>query len=1065
MDKFSETFSDEVLAQILKRRFWNLFKQKRTSLSQRYLTFAVKLIKIIYFSIAYYLKTTKFMKRLMIACLMCLCFLTSFAQQQKLNGVVFDEAAQEPLIGATILVKGTGTGQTTDIDGKFTLNVSPGQILEVSYIGMMKKEVTVTTGMDNITISLSPDNVLMEELVVVGYGVTRKRDIAGAITSLKTDDIKAGVVTSTAQLLKGRAAGVHVRQNSAEPGGGISIRVRGASSISSNNEPLYVIDGFQTDIGNQINPEDIESIEILKDAAATAIYGARGANGVVLITTRKGTKDIFNVSYSFNSSVKNLRNPWELMDAQDIIYNAMNTWEEGGSSGNPPYTAEQLQYKGSGTDWVEATTRTALTKSHQFMISGGSDKMTMAISANYLNDEGILQNTRFDRFSSRMNLDYKLNDRVRFGSNVYMSRSNKNYLNMGTNTTVDNVIYNIFLMSPLTTVSGDNVFGEKGRKPGIFSELNDVDFESITNNMYASLHGEVDILKSLTARVQYTYSNDNTKAQKYYPKTTNIGKANDGLGTINNYKTDRQQLDALLTWHEQLRDIHNVKMLGGMTYVNLVGESNGMQGFGFSTDEFSFNNMGAAQTVQWINSWREDNTKLSFFGRAEYVLLDKYIMNASVRADGSSNFGPGNKWGYFPSGSVAWQLGEEPFMAFTKPLFYDIKLRASYGITGNDGIGNYLSQRKFGITDVYLGGGSIVKGMYPSNPENAALKWESTAQTNLGVDFSLYDKRVEVNFDYYNKITSDLLNPVSVSTSTGGFTTMMGNNGQIRNRGIELFVKTNNFVGHDFSWTTTFNLSRNQNMVLDLNQGEARFETVRPQGWYLWEEYAMLKEGYPLSTIYGYVSDGVMQTGETYAPQPTSVPGDPKFKDLDGDGAITIQDRTVIGDGNPDVIFGLGNNLTIGDFDFSFFLDSSIGANLLNLSRVVLEDEGRLKVSADRWTQQNPSNQIPRAGYRKDSGLKYGSYINSRFVESADFLRLQNVELGYSLPVKRMGSMHTYVKGLRLFVGAQNLFTLTNYSGFDPEVSTNGGSAVSQGLDFSSYPSYKMVNFGAKITF
>lgn len=996
---------------------------------------------------------------------MCICFFATFAQQQKLNGVVIDETAQEPLIGATIVVKGTGTGQTTDLDGNFSINVSPGQVLEISFIGMLKKEITVTSDMDNITIYLSPDNVLIDELVVVGYGVTRKRDIAGAITSLKTDDIKAGLVTSTAQLLKGRAAGVHVRQNSAEPGGGISIRVRGASSISSNNEPLYVIDGFQTDIGNQINPEDIESIEILKDAAATAIYGARGANGVVLITTKKGVKDIFNVSYSYNSSVKDLSNPWELMDAQDVMSHAIKTWEQGGSSGNPPYTAEQLQYKGSGTDWIEATTRTALTQTHQLMLTGGSDKMAMAISANYLDDEGILQNTQFNRISSRMNLDYKLNDRVRFGSNVYMARSNKNYLNMGTNTTVDNVIYNIFLMSPLTTESGDNVFGEQGRKPGIFSELNDVDFESITNNMYVSLHGEVDILESLTGRVQYTYSNDNTKAQKYYPKTTNIGKANDGLGTINNYKTDRQQLDATLTWHQLLNDIHNVKLLGGTTYAKQVGESNGMQGFGFSTDEFSFNNMGAAQTIQYVHSWREDNTKLSFFGRAEYVLLDKYILNASIRADGSSNFGPGNKWGYFPSGSIAWQLGEEPFMEFTKPLFYDIKLRTSYGITGNDGIGNYLSQRKFGITDVYLGGGSIVKGMYPSNPENNALKWESTAQLNLGVDFSLYNKRVEVNFDYYNKITSDLLNPISVSTSTGGFTTMMGNNGKIRNRGFELFVKTNNFVRPNFSWTTTMNLSRNNNMVLELNQGEARFETVRPQGWYLWEEYAMLKEGYPLSTIYGYVFDGVVQTGETYAPQPTSVPGDPKFKDLDGDGVITIADRTVIGDGNPDLIMGLGNNLTFGDFDFSFFFDASLGASLLNLSRVVLEDQDRLKVSTDRWTQQNPSNEIPRAGYRSDAGLKYGSYINSRFVESADYVRLQNVELGYNLPVNKVGNMQSYVKGLRLFIGAQNLITITNYSGFDPEVSTNGGSAVSQGLDFSSYPSYRMFNVGAKITF
>ena len=621
------------------------------------------------------------------------------------------------------------------------------------------------------------------------------------------------------------------------------------------------------------------------------------------------------------------------------------------------------------------------------------------------------------------------------------------------------------MMSPLTTVTGDDVFGKKGKKPGIFSELNDVDFEDVTNNMYVTLYGEADILKSLTARVQYTYSNDNEKYQKYYPKSTNVGKANDGLATIWNYKNDKQQLDALLTWHQQFTEKHDVKVVAGTTYTKHIYEQNGMQGFGFSTDEFSFNNMGAAQTVQWINSTREDNTTTSFFARAEYVLNQKYILNASIRADGASNFGPGNKWGYFPSGSVAWQLGDEPFMSFIKPLFYDLKLRASYGITGNDGIGNYLSQRKFAMVDVYLGGGSIVKGMYPSNPENKDLKWESTSQLDLGIDFSLLDKRIEVNFDYYDKRTKDLLNPISVSSSTGGFQNMTGNNGKIQNRGFELFIKSNNIVSNNFSWNTTFNISRNKNKVLELNQGEARFESVSPQGWYNWEEYAMLKEGYPLSSLYGYVFDGIIQTGETYAAQPGSVPGDPKFKDLDGDGQITIADREVIGDGNPDVILGLGNNFKIRDFDFSFFFDASIGNNLLNLSRVVLEDNDRLIDSKDRWTQNNPSNEIPRNGYKKNSGVKYGSYINSRFVENASYLRLQNIEVGYSLPLKKWGEMYKYVKNLRVFVGAQNLFTITGYTGFNPEVSTNGGKAVSQGLDFSSYPAYRTFNFGAKIIF
>lgn len=985
--------------------------------------------------------------------------------QQKLTGTVLEDPSLEPLIGVAIQIKGTATGTVTDLDGKFTIQASPGDVLVISYLGMITQNVTVKSGMNNLSVKMLRDALNLDEVVVVGYGITRKRDLAGAITSLKVDDIKAGVVTNTAQLLKGRAAGVLVRQNSGEPGGGISIRVRGASSISSNNEPLYVIDGFQTDLGNQINPNDIQSIEILKDAAATAIYGARGANGVVLISTKKGTAGLFSVSYSYDASMKSLSNPWELMNAQDIMGYAMNTWKENGASGNAPYTDEQLKYTDDGTDWVKEVTKQALTQTHQFSITGGSDKMSMAISGNYLDDMGILMNTDFNRFSGRMNLDYKLTDRVRFGANVYMARSNKNFLNMGENAANNNVIYSLFMMSPFTTKTGDDVFGNKGKKPGIFSELNDVDFESVMNNVYGTLYGEADLLKTLTARVQYTYSNDNRKDSKYYPKVTNIGKANDGLGSIQNYKNDNQQLDVLLTYHQTLAKIHNLKVLVGSTFMDGTSESNGMEAYGFSTDEFSFNNMGGAKTINWISSAKEQFKRLSFFGRVEYVLKDKYIFNASYRADGASNFGPGEKWGYFPSGSLAWQLGEEQFMEFAKPILSSLKLRASYGITGNDGIGNYLSQAKFGMTNVYLGGDAPVKGLYPSNPANDNLKWESTSQLNLGIDLSLFNKRLEINFDYYNKITSDLLNPVAVSSSTGGFETMMGNNGKIRNRGIELFIKSNNLMTKNFGWITTLNISRNKNKVLELNKGEARYESISPQGWYNFEEYAVLKEGWALSSLYGYVFEGIIQTGETYSAQPTAIPGDPKFKDLDGDGTITNKDRKVIGDGNPDVVLGMGNNFTIRDFDFSFFLDASIGNNLLNLSRVVLEDEGRLKVSMDKWTTKHPSNEVPRNGYKKNAGIKYGSYINSRFVENASYLRLQNIELGYTLPVKRMAKFNKYVKNFRMFVGAQNLFTITQYTGFNPEVSTKGGSAVAQGLDFSSYPAYKTFNFGAKITF
>lgn len=987
--------------------------------------------------------------------------------QQKINvsGVVLDKETKEPLSGVTVLETGTTNGQMTNFDGKFTIEIPTDSSLSFSFTGYVKQTKVMHAATGNLVIDLQIDTKAFDEVVVVGYGVTRKRDLAGAISSLKTDDIKAGVVTNMSQLMKGRAAGVQVKQNSLEPGGGVSVRIRGASSVSSNNEPLYVIDGFQSDNTFNLNPDDIESMEVLKDASTTSIYGSRGANGVVLITTKKGKEGQYAVEYSFNSSSKKLKNPWELMDARDLIDYNMKVWVDNGSSGNPPYTEEQLKYRGKGADWLKLTTRNGLTQDHQLAISGGSEKMSMYISANYMDDKGILLNTDYNRFGGRMNLDYKLNNSARFGANMYLSKTNKKFQNMGTNAANNNVIYSIFMLSPMILPDGYDVFGEKARKPGIFDEINNLDQKQTGNNVYALIYGEVDILKNLTARVQYNYSNDNSKQQQYYPQSTNIGLAEGGIAYIVNEKYDKEQLDGILTWTQKINDKQLMKVVAGANHTRFIGESNEMQAAGFSTDQFGYHNIGFAQNIGWIGSGRSENVKKSVFGRLEYVVNDKYIFNASMRADGASHFGKGKRWGYFPAASFGWQLGDESFMKFTKPLFYDIKLRSSYGLTGNDGIRYYQSLFQYSVRDVFLGGDQLVKGMFPSNPENRNLKWESTSQLNLGLDFSLLNKRIEVNFDVYRKKTTDLLNPIAVPSSNIGIPTQMGNNGEIENKGFELFIKSNNFTTSDFSWSTTFNLSSNKNKVLKLNAGEARYESIRPHGNYEYQEYVMLKEGYALSSLYGYVFDGIIQPGETYTPQPNSVPGDPKFKDLDGDDIITSKDRKVIGDGNPDFIFGVGNSFTYKDFDMSFFIEGAVGHQLLNLTRIILEDQGRLKESADRWTQKNLSNAVPRNGYNRFAGIQYGSYINSRFVEDASYVRLQNIEIGYSLPVKKMGALGNTVKGLRLYVGAQNLLTLTGYKGFDPDVSTNGGSAVAQGLDFSSYPAYRMYNFGAKITF
>lgn len=1000
------------------------------------------------------------MKRFLLSLSLIFLCGVGFAQTQQYHGIVCDETG-EPVPGAFILVSGTNNATESDGNGVFNITGKAGDVLEVSCLGMKSTTLTLPTSSSaQLKVELVSDTNVLEETVVVGYGVTRKRDLAGSVSSIKTDEVKAGVVVSTADLLRGRAAGVTVRQTSFEPGGGVNIRVRGSSSISADNDPLYVVDGIQSAVGNQVSPEDIESIEILKDAAATAIYGARGANGVILITTKHGTPGGFSADYSYNIGIKKMRNPWELMDAEDKIAYDMNVWRENGSAGDPPYTEEQQAYKGKGTDWLKEMSRNALTQTHTVTVQGGNDRLTAAATFISTTDQGVLMNSDFKRTSARINADFKATDWLHLGINSYTAGTDRTYFSTGTASSTSNVIYWLFLASPLNTVSGKDVFGRDSRVKKVYYELKYQDYNVGANNNYVTVYAEAKPLKSLTARVQYSTSTEMDKYQTYYDRNTSVGASYNGQATVEIEDVKYRQAEGVVTYHQKFGE-HDLKWIGGGSYQSNVYNYTGQSAHDFTTDVFSYNNMGAASTIDWISTAKTRKTNVSFFTRAEYVFKDRYIVNLSFRADGASNFGKNEKWGYFPAGSLAWQLGDEPFMAFTKPYFDGIKLRASYGRTGNDGIGTYRSLRTYAFQDVYLGGNSIVKGMFPNNAGNSELKWETTSQLDFGADLSMLDGKIEVNFDWYNKLTTDLLNDINISTSTTGLSTRKGNNGEIRNRGIELFLKYNVYDSRDFSYKTTFNLSHNRNTVVSISA--PTYYEVRPHGSYAYTQYAVVEEGEPLSTIYGYVWDGIIQEGETYSAQPKSQPGDPKFKDLDGDGVITEADRTSLGHGEPDWVFGWGHTFRWKNFDATVFIDAALGGSMLNISRLLLEDNNRLKSCSDRWTRSNPSTTMIRGTWQRDGGLQYGSFVNSRFVESADYLRLSNIEIGYTIPLKSLGI--NFVKSARAFVGANRLLTLTKYSGFDPEVSTNGSSAVTQGLDFNTYPAYRQFNAGVKVTF
>ena len=1011
------------------------------------------------------------MKKVLFFCLSVLLSQLPVLAQQKYTGTVVD-AYGDPAPGAVVQVVGTTVNAVTGMDGSFSITAKAGQTLEVSLLGMETATVAVPAS-GHITVTLKESSEFIEETVIVGFGVTRKRDLAGAVSSVKAEDVKAGVISSTSDMLRGRAAGVFVHTNDNTPGGSTSIRIRGASSISSNNTPLYVIDGIMQDDDTGVTPDDVESIEILKDAASTAIYGNRGANGVIIITTKKGSKDQFLIDYAYNASAKILHNPFHLCDAGDMMNFAMQNWRNNGSQGNPPYTDEQLQFVGHGTDWLNDICRTGWTQTHNVTMSGGGERVSASANVNYLDNQGIMPNSEYKRFNTRLSVNFKPTKWLTGGASAFITKSNRTWLTMNTASSVENILTQLFLASPLLYIGEDGatynwITGDRSRRLAWVEWIDASDNNAEIYNTTMSAFLEAQLCKDLTARAQYTFNHDDAVGQSYHNQQTFYGKAQMGQADYSHSFGNYQQVDALLTYHHNFAEQHDVKVIAGATYTNSAYQYADMEAHGFGTDQFRFYNMGAAANMDFMHTNRADKTNISYFGRLEYVLLDRYIFNASFRADGSSNFGINSKWGYFPSASAAWNLGDEAWMEWAKPALTGLKLRASWGKSGNDGIGQYKSLKTYANNKNYMGAMPTSNMMYVDNAGNNALKWETTTQTDLGFDANLFDGRIEVNFDWYKKITTDLLNPVAISYSTIGLESTTGNDGVISNRGIELFIKAHVLETSKFSWNTTFNFGYNKNRVEKLSY--TSYYGARPQGAYNEENYVRLTEGEPMSAIFGYKYIGILQSGETYDCQPNSQPGDPMYEDISGpdgvpDGIITPDDRTTIGVGIAPYQLGWSNNFQIGNFDLAVFFDASIGNSLFNMSRMYLEDSNRTVESyGHRWTLKNPSTTIGRDNYTSGSTYMYGSYVNTNFVEDASFVRLSNLELGYNIPCKKL-HIDNILKAARIFVGGQRLFTLTKYTGFDPETSSYGNGDAVQGLDFSSYPSYRTVNFGVKLTF
>lgn len=1009
------------------------------------------------------------------------------AQNQPVTGVVTSDDGS-PIPGAYVMIKGTSTGTATDADGKFTLDAPADAILVFSFIGMRSEEVAVS-GRTKIDIMMATDITQLDAVVVVGYGTQKKSDLTGSVASVPMSELKNVPVMRADQMLQGRVSGVQITQTNAEPGGNVSIRIRGTNSINSGNEPLFVVDGFPGagDL-NSINPSDIESIDVLKDASATAIYGSRGANGVIIITTKKGKTDQNNVSFEAYTGVQTIRHKYDMMDATEFgkYLNDVQTLtnQEKGTTTPLPFTPDQIDALGKGTDWQDALFRTAPMRNYQLSFNGGTSATRYNLSLNYFDQDGIVINSGFKRGSIRFNLDRKISEKLNFTFTSQLTRSKENRALVNTaGGSAAGVVMDALRISPtvpifdatgkytLTNAPVGYVENQAGNPIAYASQVAD------NRNVFRGLLNaafDYEFIKGLKLRVSggtdlYYGNNDS-----FIPSGLWVGGANT-IGSANRSTENRTSWvnENTLTYDREINDKHAINVVAGFSAQQFEIVTTGITSTDFFTNALGADNIGLGGKPGSPSSGKTVNSLASFFGRINYRLAGKYLFTATMRADGSSRFGPDNKWGYFPSGAFAWRVIEEDFMADV-PVVSDLKLRASYGVTGNQEIGSYQSQTRYKESTAhatntdYTSGAVRLLGLTRVNIPNLDLGWESTESFDIGVDAGFFENRLMLTFDYYDKTTRDLLLQAAVPQTTG-YSSILLNAGKVGNKGIEIAVTSVNIEQEKFKWTTSLNFSRNRNKVLDLNGEYQRFVGTSSGSLFTGGlPTSVLRVGEPIGSFYGYQFQGIWQTKEEIAASgitaPAYLPGDPRYANLKADNLINGDDRTIIGRAQPNFIYGLTNSFTLGRFNLMVLLQGVQGTDVLNLNRYELEN-GYVNTNKVRsiignsWTGPGTSNTLPKL----NSTIRRSTGITSDVVEDASFLRVKTVTLGYTIPVP--SSFNKVVRAANIYVTGQNLLTFTDYTGYDPEVNSFGADNLSLNTDYNAFPTSRTFIVGIKLDF
>lgn len=1000
-------------------------------------------------------------------------------QTKRITGRVTDHTAG-PIIGANVVVKGTSIGTITDLEGRYALEVPGKAVLQVSYIGYISQEITVENQKE-ILVHLVEDTQKLDEIVVVGYGTMKKSDITGSVSSIKIDKLKEGLGTSVDQMLFGKSAGVTVVQNSGEPGGGFSVNIRGASSINAGVSPLYVIDGIPIDnsraVGSgsivgfnsnrtprnpmsSLNPADIESIEILKDASATAIYGSRGANGVVLITTKSGSTGKQSIAYSGMVSISSPANKLDLLNATDYkrILNAII--EEGGESEN--YRVGEIAGNGAGTDWQDQVTKkNAVSHEHQLSFSGGTDQTYYYASLNYAKQEGIVKGTSFERWGGRLNLKSDIDSKLTVGLNVSGSYMKDQYVANGYGVNAEaGVLYAAYNYDPTLSVKngdGDYVRSTLLSVDNPVSIQEGMDSHSDTYRILASAFGEYRIIKGLTAKISLGTDFVNENRKNFISSLTQYGEDNGGIGSNQNSEKSNYIIEGTLSYRNTLGK-HTVGGLFGMSYQRFVNTGMNSRAADFPDESLGADNLqlGNQETFRITNSVTA-NRLASYISRLNYGFDDRYLATVTFRADGSSRFGENHRFGYFPSAALAWRISNESFLKNIKAVS-SLKFRLSWGRTGNQEIGNYPALSTYSAGNTAVWNDQAVIGTKPSKIPNPDLKWETTDQYNIGLDFGFFKSRLSGGIDYFWKKTTDMLLELPIPQSTG-YANRLTNIGRIDNHGIELFLNTVNIDIPGFSWTSDFTFSAMKNKVKDLGGID---EIIIGAGYTHVDQVAIRRPGVPLNAYYGYEVAGVWQANDDYGKMKEDyVPGDLKYVDQNGDGVIDDKDRVVLGDSFPDFSWSFGNTFTCKNVSLYVFFEGVQGVDMLNgnlIDNYFPISFRRNKFSAlyvNRWTPGNPTNEYPSFV----DPLKFGRKVcNSKTLSDASYVRLKTVRLSYTFP-----QVSQAVHALQVYATVENLFTLTDYIGLDPTVNSNNNSNFR--MDFNSYPSNRTYMFGVTIDF